>query len=168
MRIIPGHYKKTANKRTYYMYLSHIIKNFNILSNSQISNFSQSDYFYEDLKMFKTQVESQAASECFHCKVLNILISLLWSLWEWLQGEYWLYIYFLHFFSFVVLFTFRFWLDQHHSKFIWTSAFAIIIFRSELCILLGLIFFLELVTRRVSLLTGLLHSASAGICAVGT
>ena len=49
------------------MYLSHIIKNFNILSNSQISNFSQSDYFYEDLKMFKTQVESQAASECFHC-----------------------------------------------------------------------------------------------------
>ena len=75
---------------------------------------------------------------------------------------------FLHFFSFVVLFAFRFWLNQHHSKFIWTSAFAIVIFRSELCILLGLIFFLELATRRVSLLTGILHSALAGISAVGT
>ena len=86
--------KRKANKRAYYMYFTHIIKNFNILSNLQINNnFSWSDYFYEDLKMFKTQVESRAASECFHCKVLNILISLLWSLWEWLQGECWLYIY---------------------------------------------------------------------------
>ncbi|XP_029179405.2 dol-P-Man:Man(7)GlcNAc(2)-PP-Dol alpha-1,6-mannosyltransferase-like [Acropora millepora] len=66
----------------------------------------------------------------------------------------------------LVLFSLCFWLDQHHSKFIWTSAFAIIIFRSELCVLLGLIFLLELVTWRVSLFTGIVHSALAGVCAL--
>ena len=99
----------------------------------------------------------------------------VWTFWYHFYGHYKSgckesidYMYIPSFFSFVVLFAFRFWLDQHHSKFIWTSAFAIIIFRSELCILLGLIFFLELATRRVSLLTGILHSALAGISAVGT
>ena len=32
------------------------------------------------MKMFKTQVETQAVGEWFHCKVLNILMSFLWSI----------------------------------------------------------------------------------------
>lgn len=73
----------------------------------------------------------------------------------------------LYFFVSVVLVAFQYWLDHCHSKFIWTSAFAIIIFRSELCILLGLILLLELVTRRLSLLTGFCHAALAGVSALG-
>lgn len=71
------------------------------------------------------------------------------------------------FFLSVVLLAFQYWLDHCHSKFIWTSAFAIIIFRAELCILLGLILLLELVTRRLSLLIGFCHAALAGISALG-
>ena len=33
-----------------------------------------------DVNMFKTQVEPRAAGELFHCKVLNILASFLWSI----------------------------------------------------------------------------------------
>ena len=66
-----------------------------------------------------------------------------------------------------MLLAFQYWLDHCHSKFIWTSAFAIIIFRAELCILLGLILLLELVTRRLSLLVGFCHAALAGISALG-
>ena len=74
---------------------------------------------------------------------------------------------YIFFFLSVVLLAFQYWLDHCHSKFIWTSAFAIIIFRAELCILLGLILLLELATRRLSLLVGFCHATLAGISALG-
>ena len=33
-----------------------------------------------DVNMFKTQVEPRTTGEWFHCKVLNILMSCLWSI----------------------------------------------------------------------------------------
>ncbi|EDO48762.1 predicted protein [Nematostella vectensis] len=56
---------------------------------------------------------------------------------------------------------------RNHSQFIWTSAFAIIIFRTELCILLGLLFLIELGTRRLTFCKALLHSVGAGVTGLG-
>nr|SVE81262.1 EOG090X04MD [Daphnia magna] len=51
----------------------------------------------------------------------------------------------------LVLFAYYYWLGQQHGKFIACSAAAILIFRGELAILLGLILLGELLTRRLSL-----------------
>ena len=51
-----------------------------------------------------------------------------------------------------VLLAYCYWLGQQHGKFIACSAAAILIFRGELAILLGLILLGEILTRRLSLL----------------
>ncbi|XP_072026518.1 LOW QUALITY PROTEIN: dol-P-Man:Man(7)GlcNAc(2)-PP-Dol alpha-1,6-mannosyltransferase-like [Amphiura filiformis] len=43
------------------------------------------------------------------------------------------------------------WLQGNHAKFIISSAFVILVFRVELCILLGLMLLIELVSRRLSI-----------------
>ncbi|KAJ8046686.1 putative Dol-P-Man:Man(7)GlcNAc(2)-PP-Dol alpha-1,6-mannosyltransferase [Holothuria leucospilota] len=48
------------------------------------------------------------------------------------------------------------WMTSGHPTFIITSAYAILIFRSELCILMGLMLLLELLSRRLSILKLLL------------
>ena len=52
-------------------------------------------------------------------------------------------------------------------KFIWTAAFAAIVFRAELCLLLGLIVLVELATQRLSLLEMLKHALPAGVVCLG-
>lgn len=58
---------------------------------------------------------------------------------------------------------FRFWLLQQHSYFIWTAGAAVILFRSELVLLLGLILLLELWEKRVSFWSLITHAIPAGV-----
>ncbi|CAO2601305.1 Dol-P-Man:Man(7)GlcNAc(2)-PP-Dol alpha-1,6-mannosyltransferase [Lemmus lemmus] len=59
------------------------------------------------------------------------------------------------------------WLQHKWALFIWLSAFAIIGFRAELCMLLGLMLLLTLYKRRLSVARLLQHAVPAGILCLG-
>ncbi|KAM5173900.1 dol-P-Man:Man(7)GlcNAc(2)-PP-Dol alpha-1,6-mannosyltransferase isoform 1-T3 [Callospermophilus lateralis] len=59
------------------------------------------------------------------------------------------------------------WLQHRWTLFIWLSAFATIIFRAELCLLLGLMLLLALYHRRVSVARLLQHAVPAGALCLG-
>nr|SVE77549.1 EOG090X04MD [Daphnia lumholtzi] len=63
----------------------------------------------------------------------------------------------------LVLFAYYYWLGQQHGKFIACSAAAILIFRGELAILLGLILLGELLARRLSLSRTLFVAVPSGL-----
>lgn len=67
----------------------------------------------------------------------------------------------------LALLAFHYWLTQNHRMLIFTTAAVVIIFRAELCILMGLILLKELISRRLSLLSLLCWGIPCGIFMLG-
>ena len=59
------------------------------------------------------------------------------------------------------------WLQQRWARFIWLSAFVILVFRAELSLLLGLALLLPLCWRKLSLTRALRCAVPAGILCLG-
>ncbi|XP_061274898.1 dol-P-Man:Man(7)GlcNAc(2)-PP-Dol alpha-1,6-mannosyltransferase isoform X2 [Bos javanicus] len=67
----------------------------------------------------------------------------------------------------VVLLALAAWLQQRWARFIWLSAFVILVFRAELSLLLGLALLLPLCWRKLSLTRALRCAVPAGILCLG-
>ncbi|XP_010830422.1 PREDICTED: dol-P-Man:Man(7)GlcNAc(2)-PP-Dol alpha-1,6-mannosyltransferase [Bison bison bison] len=67
----------------------------------------------------------------------------------------------------VVLLALAAWLQQRWARFIWLSAFVILVFRAELSLLLGLVLLLPLCWRKLSLTRALRCAVPAGILCLG-
>jgi len=66
----------------------------------------------------------------------------------------------------LVLNAFAAWFKEKNGEFIWWSAFAIVMFRFELAIFLGLLLLFRIYDRKISLFDLICHCAASGICSV--
>ncbi|KAG0717188.1 putative Dol-P-Man:Man(7)GlcNAc(2)-PP-Dol alpha-1,6-mannosyltransferase [Chionoecetes opilio] len=66
------------------------------------------------------------------------------------------------------LFAFSYWLEQKHAHLIWACGIAVLIFRSELCLLLGPMLLADLSTQRLQLQPFMKTAIPAGLCCLGT
>ncbi|CAH1778064.1 unnamed protein product [Owenia fusiformis] len=67
----------------------------------------------------------------------------------------------------IVMYAVSAWMEKKNGQFIWSSAFAIITFRSELCLLLGLMLLIGIIRGRISIGTTLYYAIPAGIVCLG-
>lgn len=65
-----------------------------------------------------------------------------------------------------VLHSLAFWLKNKQSLFVWLSAVNVLIFRSELCIISGLMLLVSLYKRRISMGSLILNGIEATVCSL--